>query len=109
MNQDKPILHLNLKKKWFDMILNGEKKEEYRAMTDYWRVRFGSPYITIKGVRYHPTDVVICFSNGYKRDRPQLFIECEYMRPGKGNPKWGFVEYCYVIGLGKLLETRNIV
>ena len=27
------ILHLTLKKKWFDMIASGEKKEEYREMT----------------------------------------------------------------------------
>ena len=26
-------LHLNLKKQWFDMILSGEKKEEYRELT----------------------------------------------------------------------------
>jgi len=30
------ILHLNLKKKWFDMIASGEKKEEYREMKKYW-------------------------------------------------------------------------
>ncbi|HET8736229.1 MAG TPA: ASCH domain-containing protein, partial [Pricia sp.] len=29
-------LHLNLKKKWFDMILSGEKKEEYREIKEYW-------------------------------------------------------------------------
>ena len=33
-------LHLNLKKKWFDMIKSGEKKEEYREITEYWAVRF---------------------------------------------------------------------
>ena len=29
-------LHLNLKRKWFDMILSGEKKEEYREFKKYW-------------------------------------------------------------------------
>lgn len=32
-------LHLNLKKKWFDMIYSGEKKEEYRDTSPYWAVR----------------------------------------------------------------------
>jgi len=32
-------LHLNLKKKWFDMILAGEKKSEYRDLSEYWAVR----------------------------------------------------------------------
>ena len=26
-------------KKWFDMILYGDKKEEYRKIGDYWRKR----------------------------------------------------------------------
>lgn len=30
------ILHLTLKKKWFDMIASGEKKEEYREIKPYW-------------------------------------------------------------------------
>ena len=30
------ILHLNLKKEYFDAIKSGEKKEEYRQWTDYW-------------------------------------------------------------------------
>lgn len=33
------ILPLVLKGKWYDMIESGEKKEEYRDKTDYWRTR----------------------------------------------------------------------
>lgn len=33
-------LNLTLKKKWFDMILSGEKKEEYREIKSYWINRF---------------------------------------------------------------------
>ena len=29
-------LHLTLNKKWFDMILSGEKTEEYREIKPYW-------------------------------------------------------------------------
>lgn len=32
-------LTLPLKKKWFDMIASGEKKEEYRKLTLYWQKR----------------------------------------------------------------------
>ncbi len=28
-------LHLTLKKNWFDLILSGEKKEEYREIKHY--------------------------------------------------------------------------
>jgi hypothetical protein len=36
----KKTLHLNLKRKWFDMIKSGEKKEEYRDITPYWCSKF---------------------------------------------------------------------
>lgn len=39
------ILHLTLTKKWFDMILSGEKKEEYREITKYWKVRLGCTWM----------------------------------------------------------------
>jgi hypothetical protein len=33
------VLHLTLKKKWFDMIASGEKKEEYREIKPFWATR----------------------------------------------------------------------
>lgn len=33
------VLHLTLKKKWFDMIASGEKPEEYRDIKPYWASR----------------------------------------------------------------------
>jgi len=33
-------LTLPLKKKWFDMIKSGVKKEEYRLFNEYWYKRF---------------------------------------------------------------------
>ena len=32
-------LHLVLKRKWWDMIASGEKKEEYREVCHYWARR----------------------------------------------------------------------
>ena len=32
-------LYLTLKKNWFDLILSGEKKEEYREIKPYWEKR----------------------------------------------------------------------
>lgn len=34
------MLILPIKKKWFDMILSGEKKEEYRDIKEYYETRF---------------------------------------------------------------------
>lgn len=38
------MLTLPIKKKWFDMILSGEKKEEYREIKEYYDVRFVSVF-----------------------------------------------------------------
>ena len=32
-------LHLVLKRKWWDMIASGEKREEYREVCHYWAIR----------------------------------------------------------------------
>jgi len=34
------MLTLPIKRKWLDMIVSGEKREEYREITDYWTKRF---------------------------------------------------------------------
>ncbi|MBQ7252654.1 MAG: hypothetical protein IJS32_08650, partial [Kiritimatiellae bacterium] len=36
------VLPLVLKGKWFRMIESGEKREEYRAATQYWGKRFAN-------------------------------------------------------------------
>lgn len=58
------MLHLTLKKKWFDMILSGLKKEEYREMKPYWNKR-------LLGKTYD----FICFRNGYSKHAPKIIIE----------------------------------
>jgi len=67
------VLHLTLTKKWFYMIESGEKKEEYRDIKPFWN-RIFSCYIRIKGKYYHPTDVIICFSNGYSKNRRHIIL-----------------------------------
>ncbi len=50
------VLHLNLKKKWFDMIASGEKTEEYREIKPYWNTRlYGKEFDLVK------------FRNGYSK------------------------------------------
>lgn len=49
---------LPIKKKWFDMILSGEKKEEYREIKPYYESRFS------KCFKYN-RECIITFRNGY--------------------------------------------
>ena len=39
MAKDNKTLHLVLKRKWWDMIASGEKKEVYREVCHYWAIR----------------------------------------------------------------------
>lgn len=96
------ILHLTLKKKWFDMILSGEKKEEYREMKSYWHNRFLHENFEVPDV--------IRFVNGYGSDRPTMDVECKSIKTDVGVPEWGaaYGELYYVISLGNILNTANI-
>jgi hypothetical protein len=95
-----PILHLNLTKRWFDAV-GVTKFEEYRALTPYWGRVFVDGKIRIRGKLYEPNDVIVCFSNGYAKNRPQKTFRIKGMSIGIGRPDWGAVnntEY-YIITL----------
>lgn len=81
-------LHLNLKKKWFDMILSGEKKEEYRDTSKYWIQRIYDFFIS--EVICEAKDFeTITFSNGYAKNRKQFVVELYTISIGKGRGDWG--------------------
>lgn len=88
------ILHLTLKKKWFYMILNGMKKEEYREIKPYWEKRFNKKYDAIQ------------FRNGYNKSAPAFFIELKEIKTGIGNMEWGapFAKV-YILKLGKIINN----
>lgn len=92
------ILYLTLKKKWYDMIASGEKKEEYREIKPYWIKRLHFDIWNTK-----PFDYII-FSNGYSKDAPKIKIEFLGMKVGIGNPSWGWEKECYVISLGEIIN-----
>ncbi len=99
------ILHLNLKRKWFDMIASGVKKEEYREIKPHWQ-RVFSRNIKIKGKYFRPTDVIICFSHGYAKNRSQVFVKCAGVSQRKGNVEWGAEENktYFTLQLGEIIK-----
>ena len=80
-------LHLTLMKKWFDQILAGTKKVEYREIKPYWTKRL----IDKQGntINYD----IIFFRNGYAKDCRKMKVEFKGLRKGKE----------YEILLGKIL------
>ena len=72
---DVRILHLNVKKKWFDMIKSGEKKEEYRQDKLYWKIRFVKEgYWLTQTCKVFD---VVRFKNGYGKNAPWFDVECK--------------------------------
>jgi len=87
------ILYLTLKKKWYDMILSGEKTQEYRDIKPYWTKR-------LEGKHY--THVV--FRNGYTTDSPSFKIELLNISRGIGDTKQGAPNYkVYILELGSIV------
>ncbi len=82
------ILHLTLMKKWFDQILEGAKKIEYREIKPYWTKRLFDP--NNNAIKFD----FILFRNGYSKNCRKMKIEFKGLRIGKE----------YEILLGKLVS-----
>lgn len=106
-------LHLNLKKKWFDMISSGEKKEEYRELKQYYfdRLFDGFDPMDWSGDveefdSFQDYDT-ITFSNGYAKNRKQMVIGFDSIHISVGAEEWGANEhYCFIIGLGDIISKN---
>ena len=101
----KKVLHLSVKKQWFDMISAGEKTEEYREIKPYWVARLFQNNSNIVDVQYLAsglagrTDLLkgyidahrivlkpytnVLFINGYRKDSPRIEKEIESITIGK--------------------------
>ena len=124
-------LHLNLKKKWFDLILSGDKKEEYREIgrdNEYWENKLlqchkdlGTPQsksqckkmqcqrciFESNGGEFQEYDTII-FSNGYSKNRPQFVVELKGITVKYGLEKWGARKNTlyFVLHLGKITSSN---
>lgn len=77
------MLTLPIKKKWFDIIKSGEKKEEYREITEYWETRFSNVFDGLYGEKRY-----VLFRNGYGNNKPTIKCYVEIQRD-IGKFEWG--------------------
>lgn len=94
------MLILPIKKKWYDMIASGEKKEEYREIKPYWTKRIENDYNATKFINkklllgfidmlvFSSYTTTIILQNGYKKDNPKLKCKCK-IKIGQGKEEWG--------------------
>ena len=100
------ILHLTLKKKWFDMIASGEKKEEYREMKDHWDSRLRNKDGSLKVFDY------VRFSHAYSKGRSTMLVVWESCEIKCGKKEWGaeLNKLYYTTSLGEIVElNRKII
>ena len=106
------VLHLVLKRKWYDMIERGEKREEYRDETPYWYTRILNWYNKWDSKGVHGK--VVSFSRGYRK--PTMHFKASFIlpyivgmeRPNPLHPEWGEPSTPhYVIKLFKRIELED--
>lgn len=96
------ILHLTLKRKWFDLISEEIKKEEYREIKHFWKKRL--KVSLEEGSEFKKFDRIL-FKNGYAKDAPTILIDLKGIEVGTGKKEWGAeegTEY-FVLKLGEIL------
>ena len=85
------VLHLVLKRKYFERIFNGIKTTEYRDFTEYWKRRIdGKHYTHIK------------FQLAYSKNPPTMLVEVL----GRNIVDYKGVK-SYAFDLGKITEVNN--
>ena len=113
------MLTLPIKKKWFDLILSGEKKEEYREIKPYYISRFSN---MVKLPKSSATDLIIdvlevcgeiylgkiMFRNGYGKNSPSFIAECT-LSAGTGKEELGAEreKQYFVLKVHEILEKRD--
>lgn len=100
-------LHLVLTEKWFEMINQEIKTDEYRSLTDFWCRRFYDyAKATEDDLPFKEFDVVE-FQHGYSKTARRMIVEFKGFDLGTGKPEWGgSSEVVFIIKLGKILN-RN--
>lgn len=99
------MLTLPIKKKWFDMIISGEKKEEYRSITPYYQSRFKNlfsmfPYSAIP-TGFDSQEIIL--RNGYSKNSSSCKIAAT-LDIGQGKQEWGAEagEEYYILKINKV-------
>lgn len=120
-----PTLHLPIGNSqkyggcWFDMILSGVKKEEYRECSVFNRQRLCVSSVWMmaehSGIEVLSVDEwkpfkVLHLTNGYGHYKPQLWAHIESITIGRGNPEWGAPtdRDVFIIRIGDVFHSKNL-
>ena len=102
---------LPIKRTWFDKIVSGEKREEYREIKPYYTTRFlnatglsvyvgesvyanggtaafTEPFDFHRQIRRTPSSMTAVLRAGYSAQSPTCTIRC-HLTISEGRPEWG--------------------
>jgi hypothetical protein len=100
-------INLILKRAPFDQIKAGTKKKEFRDVNDYYLQRFCTIDKYGEITSFKPIKEILFF-NGYRKDRPEMIVEClgisveKIQFEGENRPYDTFV-----LKIGKVLSVKN--
>lgn len=102
------MLVLPIKKKWFDMIISGEKLEEYREIKPYYTTRFTNLFGDLNDGETTRNHRVIKLQNGYGYCSPFAIVEVT-VREDFGVKEWGAepLELYYVLTIRKIIAVET--
>lgn len=101
------VLHLTLKKKWFDLIASGKKLVEFREAKPYWQRR-----LLDSGGALRQDFTEIHLRNGYSQNAPFMRVAFSHLclyRSDFIHPEHGeelTAPHYFIIVLGEVLELR---
>ena len=82
------MLILPIKKKWFYMILTGEKREEYRDIKPYYTTRLNKIFNMANDIPLDHAKAQVRFTNGYGYKVPAFIADC-HLEKRTGRKEWG--------------------
>jgi len=96
------ILHLVLKRKWYDMIDSGEKREEYRDETPHWE------RIYTWWLREGCKPRVVAFQRGYRKPSMWFVVDATSWSDRSMRPEWGEPDHPHhILFLGERVEVSD--
>lgn len=118
-------LHKTIKKKWFDMIVSGEKKHEYLEIKSYWinrlikSIEVENPFRDYPALYYllenAPQELIFEFKdfqtvtcrNGYNQTSPLVVWKHEKITIGEGKPEWGAEpgKKYFILHIGEIISV----
>lgn len=102
------MLILPIKKHWYNMILSGEKKEEYREIKPYWAKRFVKAELLLSDNHSSAWAKPVLFRNGYGANKPSFVALCQ-LNIGYGREEWGAEpnKKYFVLNIIKISEVKS--